>query len=207
MEEIKKSKKSKVAIFGVVLAILALGLGGFNLYWVLSNEANLKGSVDGLSAEVSDLKSQVDQLKKENEEAADEINNLSVKVEKVYSGEREDETDEILADEISVEFGKMKVTLDEDGECATTSMTIKLTNKTSERKTYNLVVEATDKNGDRIDTDYAYFERVAAGQTIEGKVFTYDNVCEYDSSWKEEWKIANKLKNATDFTVIEASRS
>jgi len=53
----------------------------------------------------------------------------------------------------------------------------------------------------------AIFERVAAGQTIEGKVFTYDNVCEYDSSWKEEWKIANKLKNATDFTVIEASRS
>ncbi len=102
-----------------------------------------------------------------------------------------DKTQEILANSVDVTFGDFEVN---KGQYTTnTKLTVKVTNKTSENKSFNIQVEAVNPDGSRIMNDYVYANNLNAGQTQNFDIFTLV------SSDKIE-----TMKNAT-FKVVEAS--
>lgn len=102
-----------------------------------------------------------------------------------------DKTQEILANSVDVTFGNFEVN---KGQYTTnTKLTVKVTNKTSENKSFNIQVEAVNSDGSRIMNDYVYANNLNAGQTQNFDIFTLvssDNI--------------ETMKNAT-FKVVEAS--
>jgi hypothetical protein len=98
-------------------------------------------------------------------------------------------TEQILEKEISVELGKF--TISDDG--FTTKLPVTITNKTSQKKTYSIKIEAIDSSGTRIDEDTIYVTDLNAGQSIKKDAFTFKTTDK-----------AKELKNAT-FKVLEVS--
>lgn len=101
-------------------------------------------------------------------------------------------TEEILANDVNVELGDFKVTKDSYG-ITDTKLTVKVTNKTNEKKSFSFHIEAVDSSGTRIDEDYVYANDLGAGQSQNFDTF---NLVSSDK--------VNQLKNAT-FKIIEAS--
>lgn len=101
-------------------------------------------------------------------------------------------TEEVLANDVNVELGNFEVTNGSYGN-KETKLTVKVTNKTSETKSFSLHIEAVDKTGARINEDYVYANNLTAGQSQNFDIFTYV------SSDK-----LNGMQNAT-FKIVEAS--
>lgn len=101
-------------------------------------------------------------------------------------------TEEVLQNDVDIELGKFNVTTDEYG-ITETKMTVKVTNKTSETKSFNIQVEAIDSNGNRINQDYIYANNLTAGQSQDFDIFEF--VASED---------IEKMQNAT-FNIVEAS--
>ncbi len=100
-------------------------------------------------------------------------------------------TNEILADYLDVTIGSFEVSGSEGWESTELSVTLK--NKGNEQKSFDVTIEAIDKDGNRIDTDIIYAGNLGAGQSQRFKIFTLvtsDKIAE--------------LKTAT-FRVVEAS--
>ena len=113
---------------------------------------------------------------------SDSLNEVSADLNKATGAS----TEEVLANDANVELGKFEVTKD-------TKLTVKVTNKTSEKKSFNFHIEAIDANGARINEDYVYANDLASGQSQNFEIFTLvtsDKI--------------NEMKNAT-FKIIEAS--
>lgn len=101
-------------------------------------------------------------------------------------------TEEVLKNDVNVELGNFEVTTEDYG-ITETSMTVKVTNKTSETKSFSIQVEAVDSNGTRITQDYVTANNLSAGQSQDFEIFKY--VQEED---------LEKMKNAK-FNIVEAS--
>ena len=101
-------------------------------------------------------------------------------------------TEEVLANSVDVQLGTFEVTTDEYG-LNNTKMTVKVTNKTSETKSFNIQVEATDTEGNRINQDYIYANNLTAGQSQDFDIFKFVSSDQIE-----------KMKNAT-FKIVEAS--
>lgn len=100
-------------------------------------------------------------------------------------------TEEILGNYVDVSFGSFEV---KQGNYTTdTKLTVKVTNKASETKSFNIQVEAVNSDGSRIMNDYIYANSLNAGQSQDFDIF------KLVSSDKIE-----TMKNAT-FKVVEAS--
>lgn len=100
-------------------------------------------------------------------------------------------TDAVLKDYLDVSIGKFEV--DEDEFVTNTKLVVTLKNKSSEKKSFDVKIEAVDKDGNRIDDDTAYVSDLGAGQSQKKELFTLitsDKVKEY--------------KNAK-FKIVEAS--
>lgn len=100
--------------------------------------------------------------------------------------------EEILKNDADVTLGNFEVTKGSYG-ITDTKLTVKVTNKTSEKKSFNFHIEAVDTTGARINEDYVYANDLAAGQSQSFDIFTLvasDKI--------------NEMKNAT-FKIIEAS--
>ena len=119
---------------------------------------------------------------------SDGLNEVSANLDKATGAS----TEEVLTNDANVELGKFEVTKDSYG-ITDTKLTVKVTNKTSEKKSFNFHIEAVDTTGARINEDYVYANDLAAGQSQSFDIFTYV------SSDK-----LNSMKNAT-FKIIEAS--
>lgn len=119
---------------------------------------------------------------------SDSLNEVSADLNKATGAS----TEEVLANDANVELGEFEVTKDSYG-ITDTKLTVKVTNKTSEKKSFDFHIEAVDANGVRINEDYVYANDLAAGQSQSFDIFTYV------SSDK-----LNSMKNAT-FKIIEAS--
>lgn len=119
---------------------------------------------------------------------SDSLNEVSANLDKASGAS----TEEVLANDANVELGKFEVTKDSYG-MTDTKLTVKVTNKTTEKKSFNFHIEAVDATGARINEDYVYANDLAAGQNQSFDIFTYV------SSDK-----LNSMKNAT-FKIIEAS--
>lgn len=101
-------------------------------------------------------------------------------------------TEEVLANYVDVELGNFEVTEGEYG-MTETNMTVKVTNKSNDTKSFSIQVEAIDNNGNRINQDYIYANNLAAGQSQNFDIFQYVEPDKLDA-----------MKNAT-FNIVEAS--
>lgn len=100
-------------------------------------------------------------------------------------------TDEITEKYLDVTFGKFEVK--DDDFITDTKLTVTVKNKSKEKKSFSVNIEAIDENGTRIETDTVYVDGLGAGQSQNFEAFTLIT----------DEKI-EKLKNA-EFRVYEAS--
>ena len=119
---------------------------------------------------------------------SDSFDELSNELDRASGGS----TQEVLANDVDVSFGEFEV-IEGDYGLNDTKLTVKLTNKTSETRTFSLQVEAVNNNGERITQDYIYANNLTAGQSQSFDIFTYVSN-----------DILEEMKNAT-FNVVEAS--
>nr|DAJ13874.1 MAG TPA: protein of unknown function DUF4190 [Siphoviridae sp. ctvzh6] len=119
---------------------------------------------------------------------SDSLNEVSADLNKATGAS----TEEVLANDANVELGEFEVTKDNYG-ITDTKLTVKVTNKTSEKKSFYFHIEAVDTTGARINEDYVYANDLASGQSQNFEIFT---LVTSDKM--------NEMKNAT-FKIIEAS--
>mgnify|MGYP004662055403 FL=1 len=119
---------------------------------------------------------------------SDSLNEVSSDLDKATGSS----TEEILANDANVELGNFEVTKGSYG-ITNTKLTVKVTNKTSEKKSFSFHIEAVDDAGTRINEDYVYANNLAAGQSQNFDIFTLVSSDKIDT-----------MKNAT-FKIIEAS--
>ena len=100
-------------------------------------------------------------------------------------------TEEILAKDVDVVLGKFEVKKEE--YTTDTKLKVKVTNKTAEKKSFQIQVEAVGKDGSRLGSDYIYANNLTAGQSQNFEIFTY----------VESNKIS-EMKNAK-FKIVEVS--
>lgn len=101
-------------------------------------------------------------------------------------------TDEVLANDLAVTIGSYSAK-DLGFGLSDGSLTVTLTNKSDERQSFDIKVEALSASGSRIATDTAFVSDLGAGQSDDVAMFEF-----------ESGKDAEQLKTAT-FRVIEAS--
>lgn len=101
-------------------------------------------------------------------------------------------TEEILANDVDVQLGNFEV-IEGNYGFNDTKLTVKVTNKTNEKRSFSLHIEAIDSNGSRINEDYVYANDLGAGQSQNFDIFTLVASEKIDI-----------MKNAT-FKIVEAS--
>lgn len=118
---------------------------------------------------------------------SDSLNEVSSNLDKMAGNS----TEEILANDVDVVLGDFEV---KNGTYITdTKLTVKVTNKTAETKSFQIQIEAIDKDGSRLASDYIYANNLTAGQSQNFETFNYvasDKISE--------------MKNAT-FKIVEVS--
>ncbi len=118
---------------------------------------------------------------------SDSLNEVSSNLDKMAGNS----TEEILANDVDVVLGDFEI---KNGTYITdTKLTVKVTNKTAEKKSFQIQIEAIDKDGSRLASDYIYANNLTAGQSQNFETFNYvasDKISE--------------MKNAT-FKIVEVS--
>lgn len=149
-----------------VMSIISLVLAGVAIILVLASQAFYGKVVDDM---------------------IDIFEDFSQDIDNIFA----DKTEEILANELDVVMGKFVI--EEDGYFTDTKLELVLTNKSSERKSFSVQVEAIDSEGNRIDDDTGYASNLSPGQKTTIKLFNF----------VLSEKIP-ELKNA-EFKIIEVS--
>ena len=120
-------------------------------------------------------------------ELSNNLNNASNSLDQM-TGKK---TDEILKDSADVVFGNFVV--NSNGYYDETKLEVKITNKTDDKKSFSVQIEAVSSDGTRITTDTVYASNLNAGQSQTFDAF------QFITSDKIE-----ALKNAK-FKVVEIS--
>lgn len=101
-------------------------------------------------------------------------------------------TEEVLANGVDVSIGDFQVEKKQYG-ITDTKLPVKITNKTSETKSFSIQIEAVNPDGSRINTDTIYASNLTAGQSQEFNAFNFVSSEDLEA-----------MQNAT-FNVVEAS--
>ena len=160
------------------LGILALIFGIISLIKKTSKGKSIAGLVLGILSVIITLS-----LQSSWSNALDDLSNDLDNI----SG---DNTEEVLK-YLDVNIGNFEVI--EDTYFNDTKLIVKVTNKTNEKKSFSITIEATSSDGTRIDTDYIYANDLLAGQSQNFDLFTYVSDSDLD-----------EMKSAK-FNVVEAS--
>jgi hypothetical protein len=115
---------------------------------------------------------------------ADGLNEVSSNLNKATGAS----TEEVLKNDVNVELGNFEVTKGSYG-ITNTKLTVKVTNKTSEKKSFSLHIEAVDSTGTRIDDGYVYANDLGAGQSQNFDIFTLVTSDKVDAMEKATFKI------------------
>lgn len=198
MEKSEKSKNGLV-IVGIVLGIIGICLGFIptlnNISFVLGILSLLFGIIalikkhnkgKAIATIILGVLSIVITLSLQSS-WSDSLDDLSNDLDNM-SGEN---TEEVL-NNLDVEIGDFEVETNEYG-FSETRLVVKITNKTSKSKSFNLEIEAVAADGSRIKTDYIYASNLAANQSQEFEIFTY----------VEDDKL--EQMQSAKFNIIEAS--
>ncbi len=108
------------------------------------------------------------------------LDDVSESIDSSLSDATGENTDELLADSVSVEFGSFSASKDEYG-FITSSLPVTVTNRESELKSYSIHIEAVDSNGSRIGEDYIYANDLGAGQSQTFDIFQFIEADKYDA--------------------------
>lgn len=119
---------------------------------------------------------------------SDSLNEVSDTLDKATGSS----TEEVLKNDVNVELGEFEVIKDSYG-LTDTKLTVRVTNKTSEKKSFNLHIEAVDASGARINEDYVFANDLASGQSQSFDIFTLVTSDKIEA-----------MQNAT-FKIVEAS--
>ncbi len=101
-------------------------------------------------------------------------------------------TDKLLKNNVDVTIGKFSVTSSEYFEETKLPVTIK--NKSSEKASYSVKIEAVDKDGARIADDVIYVSDLGAGQSIKETAFEYVESGKVDALKKATFKVLEVTK-------------
>lgn len=105
-----------------------------------------------------------------------------------------DNTEEILKKDVDVNIGKLNVTTDEYGY-SDSELVVTVTNKSKEKKSFTIHIEAVDNTGKRIDDDYVYANDLNSGQTQDFKIFTLVSSEKLEQMKSAEFKIIDVSMN------------
>lgn len=100
-------------------------------------------------------------------------------------------TEEVLK-KVDVNIGSLEVVTDEYGY-SDTKLIVKVTNKSGEKKSFDITIEAVGADGSRLNTDYIYANNLADGQSQSFELFTYISNDQLEA-----------MKSAT-FKIVKAS--
>ncbi len=101
-------------------------------------------------------------------------------------------TEDVLANSVDVTLGEFQAIKGQYG-MTDTKLLVKVTNKTTETKSFSIQIEAVKADGSRIKTDYVYANNLTAGQSQEFETFNYVSSEDLET-----------MQNAT-FKIVEAS--
>ncbi len=82
-----------------------------------------------------------------------------------------DGSDDILKNYLTVEIGTFTVV--DNGYWTDTALPITVKNKSDEKKSFSITIEAVDANGNRIDSETIYANNLAGGQSQSFTVFEF----------------------------------
>lgn len=196
----EEKKKSGLATAGLILGIIGICTSFIPIINNISFVLGLIGAIMGIIALIKKTgKSQaiagiilcilaVIITVNSQKALTDTLNEVSTNLDKATGSS----TEEVLKNDVNVELGNFEVTEDNYG-LVNTKLTVKVTNKTGEKKSFNLHIEAVDASGARIDEDYVYANGLASGQSQNFDIFAFVSSDKIDA-----------MKNAT-FKIVEAS--
>ena len=202
MEE--KNKKSGLSTAGMVLGIIAICTSFIpfinNLSFIMAILALIFGIIGvvkksgtgkAIAAIILSILAGIFTISAQNS-LSNSLNQTFDEINKNVDKAAGNSTEEILKNDADITLGNLEINKDEYG-LTDTKLNVKVTNKTSEKKSFSIHIEAVDSTGARIEDDYVYANDLASGQTQEFKTFTLI------SSDKIE-----TMKNAT-FKIVDVS--
>ncbi len=166
-----------------VLGVLAIIFAIIALIKKDSKVKNIIILIIGLLAIVITLNSQ--------KALSDSLDDLSKDLDTSVNNATGKNTEDILNNYVDVSLGEFEVI--EEEYFSKTKLTVKVTNKASEKKSYSIQIEAVSEDGSRIAQDYVYANDLNAGQSQSFDIFTFVSSDKLES-----------MKNAT-FKIVEAS--
>ena len=187
-----------LGIIGVVLSFvpiinnLAFIMGGLALIFAIITLVKRKSIVTGIISLVLAVasmgitlamqKSVGDALDKAGDEINTSIDNAS--------GEN---TDDILKNDVDITLGEFTVTEGEYG-IQDSKLVVTVKNKTSEKQSFSIKIEAVDADGTRIEDDTVYVNDLAAGQSQNIDAFTLVASDKYEALKAATFKVASASK-------------
>ncbi len=203
MENTNVKKKSGLAIAGLVLGIIgiifsfipiinniAFFLGALSIIFGIIPLITKKSIAMSITALILGILSIIITINVQSAtvKVIDEVlSDFSEEVDTITGGN----TDDVIENYVDIKIGNF--TVDTTGFLDETSLKVTVKNKADEKKSFSIQIEAVDKDGKRIDSDYVYANDLRAGQSQDFKIF---ELIESDK--------INDFKNAT-FNVVEAS--
>ena len=184
----EEKKKSGFATAGLVLGIIGICT---SFIPILNNISFILGLIGILFGIVSLIKkaSKGQAITISSQQALSEsLDTIGKNLDKATGNS----TEEVLTNDVDVQIGEFEVSKGEYG-IIDTQLVVKVTNKTSETKSFNIQIEAVNADGSRITSDYIYANSLNAGQSQDFKLFEYVESEKLDA-----------MKNAT-FKIVEAS--
>lgn len=119
-------------------------------------------------------------------DSLDELSNSLNDYSNNMSGEN---TDTILQNDLDVQIGTFKAT--KSYGIYDTSLTVTVKNKSSEKKSFSIHIEAVNSNGERIDDDYVYANDLSAGQSQKFETFNLVSSDKVETLKKATFKIVD----------------
>lgn len=200
----KNSDKSSLAtaalvlgIIGVVLSFipiinnLAFALGVLALIFAavaLVKKKSITTSIVSVVLAVSAIgitlmvqKAAIDALNKAGEEISQSIDNATG-----------NNTEDILKNDLNVELGQFTVT--EKDYVSDSELVITVTNKTAEKSSFSIQIEAVDADGKRLKDETVYANDLGAGQSQDIKAFTLVTSDQYEVLKAATFKIVSVSK-------------
>lgn len=102
-------------------------------------------------------------------------------------------TEDILKNDVQVDLGKFAVTEDEFG-IGSSKMVVSVKNKTQEKQSFSIQIEAVDADGKRITEDTIYANDLNANQSQDFEAFTLVQSDMYDTVKDATFKIVSVSK-------------
>lgn len=123
---------------------------------------------------------------------SDSLNDLSNDLETTFNDLDGSNTNDILANDVDVQIGTF--TIEKGDYYDSTKLPVKITNKSSEMKSFSITIEAVDADGNRIEEGYIMVNDLKPTQSVEETTFTFES----DDT-------ITKLRTAT-FNVLKISK-